>query len=194
MTGFFSKFFGGKKKSADSSGTSSASSTVAVVEDVLSALIQHGDFDLVFSVRSAGVVDGNEEITVEMSGQDQALLTEKEGVLLDSIQLFVKRVVQHQLPEARVNVTFDCNGYREESSKELIELADRLRDKALEQGRSVYLRALAPKDRKIVHQHLASDDRIRSRSVGDGLYKKIKIYPVKNTAREADREPTDATL
>jgi len=35
---------------------------------------------------------------------------------------------------------------------------------------------------------LAGDDRVRSRSVGDGLYKKIKIYPVKVAGRESERD------
>jgi spoIIIJ-associated protein len=102
--------------------------------------------------------------------------------------LFIKRVLQHQLPDARVNLNLDCNGYRDESSKALIELADRLKEKALEQGRSVYVRALPPKDRKVVHQHLAGDARVKSRSVGEGLYKKIKIYPVKESEHGSARD------
>ena len=58
-------------------------------------------------------------------------------------------------------------------------LAEKLKNRAIDQGKSVYLRALPPKDRKIIHQFLANDDRVKSRSVGDGLYKKIKIYPNK---------------
>jgi spoIIIJ-associated protein len=91
-----------------------------------------------------------------------------------------------------VNISFDCNGYREESSKALVDLADKLKEKALEGGRSVYLRALPPKDRKIVHQHLATDERVRSRSVGEGLYKKIKIYPVKEEAGAGQDHDEDA--
>lgn len=189
MTGFFSKLFGGKNKA---SGTT-ASTTTGIVEEIMNGLIEKAQLDLSFSIQAATLSDGTEEISVEINGNDQVLLTEKEGALLDSFQLFIKRVVQHRLPDARVNVNFDCNGFRDESSRELVDLAEKLRDKALEQGRSVYLRALAPKDRKIVHQHLASDDRIRSRSVGDGLYKKIKIYPVKSTDRESSNEPAAET-
>jgi spoIIIJ-associated protein len=186
MSGFFSKLFGGGKKKETSSGAG-AETTVGLVEEVMQGLAQHANFDMTFQVQSE-VVGDIEELTVEVSGADEELLTEKEGALLDSFQLFIKRVLQHQMPDARVNVSFDCNGFREESNKSLVELADRLKEKALEQGRSVYLRALPPKDRKVVHQHLANDERVRSRSVGDGLYKKIKIYPVKNGSRNASDE------
>lgn len=184
MSGFFSKLFGKKKAEGGKS-----SNAAGMVEEIMNGLLEKGQFDLDFTVRSSGdAAAETEEITVEVSGQDQELLTEKEGALLDALQLFIKRVVQHQMPDARVNVSFDCNGFREESNRSLVELAEKLRDKALEQGRSVYLRALPPKDRKIVHQYLASDDRVRSRSVGDGLYKKIKIYPVKAGSRDARSE------
>ncbi|HVK60832.1 MAG TPA: R3H domain-containing nucleic acid-binding protein [Bdellovibrionales bacterium] len=183
MSGFFSKIFGGKKKQA----TAAPDSPQALVETTMQGLIDRAGLELTFEVRETGA----DEITVELSGADEELLTEKEGALLDAFQLFFKRMIQHQLPDSRLNVAFDCNGYRDESSKALVELAERLKEKALEQGRSVYLRALPPKDRKIVHQHLANDDRVRSRSVGDGLFKKIKIYPVKSNGR--DREATEET-
>ena len=53
------------------------------------------------------------------------------------------------------------------------------------------MRALAPKDRKTVHQHLAGDERVRSRSIGEGLFKKVKIYPAKSAAREEMDERAD---
>lgn len=182
MSGFFSKLFGGKKKDATTVSGANAGSAVELVQDVMHGLIEKAQLDLTMDLKSE--MNGEtEEISVEMSGADEALLTEKEGALLDSFQLFIKRVLQHQMPDARVNVNFDSNNYREESNKSLVELAEKLKEKCLEQGRSVYLRALPPKDRKVVHQYLAGDDRVRSRSVGDGLYKKIKIYPVKAADR-----------
>lgn len=180
MAGLFGKLFGsGKKKSGG------ASSTTELVEEVLAGLFEKGGLDLSYDVRSE--VDGDrEELHIELSGSDNDLVTEKEGAFLDALQLFIKRVVQHQLPDARVNVNFDSNGFREEANKSLLELADRLKERCLEQGRSVYVRALPPKERKVIHQYLASDERVRSSSVGDGLYKKIKIYPVKNQGAEAN--------
>jgi spoIIIJ-associated protein len=186
VSGFFSKIFGGGKKESGSQAASGSSADL--VEKTMQGLIEKASLDLQFTI-SSDTSGETEEILVDLSGADEDLLTEKEGALLDAFQLFFKRALQHQLPDDRVNVSFDCNGYRDEASKALIDLADKLKEKALDSGRSVYFRALPPKDRKIVHQHLAGDERIRSRSVGDGLYKKIKIYPVKEeTARGQDDE------
>lgn len=164
--GFLSKIFGGGSKKKDGA--------YAVVEDTLHGLIEKSGFDLSFDIK-----DGEKEnsFMIELFGEDEELLKDKEGQLLDSFQLYMTRVLQHQLPDIRTSVEFDSNGFRQEANQELVELAEKLKGIVLSKKKSVYFRALAPKDRKIVHQYLADDDRIKSRSVGDGLYKKIKIFP-----------------
>lgn len=177
MSGFFSKLFGGKKKEG-------ANEVETLVQTTVEGLIEKGGFELAFELKSSQDDKGEPQLTIEFSGADEEILKDKEGQMIDSIQLFLKRVVQHHFPEDRTNVVIDCNGYLEESSEALIELAEKLKGIALEKGKSVYFRALPPKDRKIIHQYLANDERVRSRSIGDGLFKKIKIYPVKAAAQE----------
>lgn len=173
-----SKLFGGGKKK--SSGDTEVE---ALVSQTIEGLLDKADFNLIFDLNSGTDDQGEPQLLVEFSGEDEEILRDKEGQMIDALQLFLKRVIQHNFPEDRTNVVIDCNGFREESSKELIELAEKLKGIALEKGKSVYFRALPPKDRKIIHQHLAADERVKSRSIGDGLYKKIKIYPVKGAAQ-----------
>lgn len=177
MSGFFSKLFGGKKKDA-SEGPD------ALVHDTLVGLIERGNFDLNFDLDSGNDDKGEPQIIVELSGPDEDMIKDRDGQMIDAIQLFLKRVLQHHYPEDRTNIIIDCNGFREESNQALVELAEKLKGIALEKGKSVYFRALPPRDRKVIHQYLASDERIKSRSVGEGLFKKIKIYPAKNAAQE----------
>jgi len=179
MSGFFSKLFGGKKKTG-------GSEVENLVQSTVEGLLEKANFDLSFEVNSGTDDQGEPQMVIEFTGADDEILRDKEGQMIDAIQLFLKRVIQHHFPEDRTNVIIDCNGYREESSKELVELAEKLKGIALEKGKSVYFRALPPKDRKIIHQYLASDERVKSRSIGDGLYKKIKIYPVKSNGRHQE--------
>lgn len=177
MAGFLSKLFGGGKKAA--------SDVESLVSDTMNGLIEKAQFELSFEIRNEKTEQGD-QIHIEVSGADDELLKDKEGQMIDALQLFLKRVIQHHFPEDRTEVYIDSNGYREESNKELVELAEKLKGVALEKGRSVYFRALPPKDRKVIHQYLAGDERVKSRSVGDGLYKKIKIYPAKNNAQTSE--------
>ncbi|MBX2988116.1 MAG: hypothetical protein KF802_09485 [Bdellovibrionaceae bacterium] len=175
---FFKKLFGGGKSKGDG--------VESLVEENLANLLEKSGFDLSYSVRSDKDDGGDAIVTVELSGNDEELIKDKKGQVLDAIQLYLKRVVQHNFPEDKTTITVDCGGYREESEQALIERAESLKQIAIEQGKSVYYRALAPKDRKVVHQYLAKDPRVKSRSLGDGLYKKIKIYPAKSTAQAGD--------
>lgn len=170
--GLFSKIFGSKKTDLDS-----------VVESTLTGILEKGGFDLSYNL-DVTKKDEITEIKIDFSGPDEALLKDFKGQLMDAIQLIVKRVTQHNFSDLQTNVIVDCGGFREESEAALIERAEHLKTIAIEQGKSVYYRALPPRERKVVHQYLAQDGRVKSRSLGDGLYKKIKIFPAKNQATE----------
>lgn len=172
MTGFLKRLFGGKEKKREE----------GLINEILQGVIDKSQIEISYDLKIEDRSNGTEGklLTIEMFGADEELVTEREGQLLDAFQLYFKRVLQHNFPDQRIDVQFDCNGYREEMNKTLFQLADKLKRVAIDKKRSVYLRALPPKDRKVIHQYLADDERIKSRSVGDGLYKKIKIYPAKN--------------
>lgn len=173
MTGFFGRLFGsGKKKS------NVENENVEVIERAIDGIIENGGFSLNYKID----FEENGSLLVDFSGDDEDMLKEREGQLLDSIQLFLKRVAQHQISDLTFDISVDCNGFRNESSQALMDLADKLKNIALEKGKSVYIRALPPKDRKIVHQYLAEDGRVKSRSVGEGHFKKIKIFPTRESS------------
>ncbi|MGZ3691773.1 MAG: Jag family protein [Pseudobdellovibrionaceae bacterium] len=185
MAGFFSKLFGGKSKS-------SGGEVETLVSNTLAGIIEKGQFDLSFKISYEKEPNAEGVLAIEISGNDEELLKDKKGQMLDALQLFLKRAVQHNFPEDKTNITVDCGGYREESAAALIERAENLKTIAIEQGKSVYYRALPPKDRKVVHQYLAQDARVKSRSLGEGLYKKIKIYPAKGTANHGNENHESA--
>jgi spoIIIJ-associated protein len=166
--GILDKLFGSKKGEADEGA-------VQIVEETLDGIFGRANFDLSYDLSA----DEEGNINVEIFGNDQENLIDKEGQLLDAFQLYLKRVLQHQLPDLKTNVNCDSNGFRKEASEELIRLADKLKKIAIDKNKSVYFRALAPKDRKTIHQYLAEDGRVKSRSVGEGHFKKIKIFPAK---------------
>jgi len=179
MTGFLGKLFGKKKKEIDG--------PEALVENVIGNIIELANFELSYEIKR--LEDGT--LHVDLYGKDEELLTSKEGQLLDALQLYIRRAVQHQLPEDNFNVNVDCANFREEADKALIALAEKLKEIALTKGKSVYFRALPPKDRKVIHQYLAEDGRVKSRSIGDGHFKKIKIYPIKGSDGSAMDESMD---
>ncbi len=166
MTGLLGKIFGKKKQSGGPE---------ALVDEILDELFSLAGLELGYDLK----VQEDGSVNVDIFGEDEELLISKEGQLLDSIQLFVRRSIQHQANGEAFHVNIDCSNFRQQADAALVALAEKLKGLVLDKGKSVYFRALPPKDRKVVHQYLAEDGRVKSRSVGDGHFKKIKIYLAK---------------
>ncbi|MCC6276680.1 MAG: hypothetical protein IT289_02050 [Oligoflexia bacterium] len=167
MANFFSRLFG-KKDAA-------ATNAEEALRLALDGVIEKGAFDVTYSLEAT-----DEGFKVDFSGPDSGAFTGKDGVLLDAFQIFLKRIVQHKFPGQPSEIAVDCDGYMEDSAQELQDLAERLKGLVLQKGQPAYVRALAPRDRKVVHRYLAQDERVKSQSIGEGFAKKIKISLAKN--------------
>ena len=124
--------------------------------------------------------DGENRVSIELQGEDEKALKAKGGVLLNSVQFLIERILQHNHENKKLSVSIDSNQFNQEIEDSLARSADRLKKKVLNENRSYLFKPLDPRRRRIVHQHLSEDKRITTKSVGDGYYKKIKISISKN--------------
>lgn len=124
----------------------------------------------------------NKNLKVEFLGEDEELLLENEGEMLYGLEHLLRRylsqITTHD-PSLKFNVT--CHGDKSNDREaQLQELAEKMKTKALDQGVAVVLRPMNPAERRIIHQHLDKETSVRTVSIGDGHYKKIRIEPVTN--------------
>lgn len=176
---FFKKLFGSdSKENLDGRG---------FVELTVNTLIEKGGWEIEATVTQENLND-QVKIQVDFMGPDENLFSDKGGQYLEAIQTFLKRALQNRFPEDKSLITVDCAGFSEKNQKDLEQLADKLRKSVLQKGRPVFCRALPPKDRKIIHQYLSSDSRIKTKSVGVGNFKKIKIYLANDSEHESSSE------
>ena len=105
---------------------------------------------------------------------DKAIIG-SEGQTLDSIQYLMRKIISRRI-EGKVMFSLDAGDYRNQRRQELGAKALQLADEVRESGRTKSIPALNPAERRIVHMALQNDHTIRSRSVGDGHFKKILIY------------------
>ena len=108
-------------------------------------------------------------------GDYEADLTGQEGKILDSLQYLLRKITSKNLSE-RVRISIDVGDFREKRQDELQDLAKELAALVKEDGKTQIIPSLNPSERRVVHMALQDDKEIRSRSVGDGLFKKILIY------------------
>ena len=84
-------------------------------------------------------------------------------------------MMSRPLPD-RVSIDLDAGNFRERRVVELKKLAGELAEQVKEDGKTQAIPALNPSERRVVHVTLQDDKGVRSRSVGDGLFKKVLIY------------------
>lgn len=124
------------------------------------------------------------EVTVEfidysvacrISGEHQEVLIGNDGRTLDSLQYLLRKIMSRRLPD-RMMLSLDVGDYRQRRAQELKERALELAHQVKADGKTQAIAALNPSERRVVHMMLQDDKAIRSRSVGEGLFKKVLIY------------------
>ena len=110
-----------------------------------------------------------------LRGEFEDKLTGPEGKTLDSLQYLLRKIVSRKVPE-RLKIAVDAGDFRQRRQEELKTRAVELATLVKEEGKTQVIPALNPSERRVIHMILQEDKEIRSRSVGDGLFKKILIY------------------
>ncbi len=110
-----------------------------------------------------------------LSGDYDAEVIGPGGRTLDSLQYIIRKIANKKFSE-KIMLSLDVGDFRATRMKELEELSRKLAVQVKETGKTRTTPALNPSERRIVHMALQDDKDIRSRSVGEGLFKKILIY------------------
>ena len=110
-----------------------------------------------------------------INGTHEDALVGTDGRTLDSMQYLLRKMMSSRLPE-RMMLSLDAGDFRQRRAEELKTRALELAAQVKESGKTQAIPALNPAERREVHMVLQEDKEIRSRSVGDGLFKKILIY------------------
>lgn len=151
-----------------------------IVEEALKGILNKAGFNLSYELQ----YDGENTASVELQGEDENLLKDKGGTLLNSVQFLLERILQHNHENKKLRIVADSKKFNQEVMDSLTKSADRLKKKVLKDNKSYVFKSLDPRKRRIVHQHLSGDKRVRTQSIGDGYYKKIKIFINRKNANE----------
>ena len=139
------------------------------------------------SVEAHAAAMADEEVTIDLSGDDIALIIGKHGDTLDALQLLVA-IIANRNVEATARVVLDAEGYRDRRERSLEATALSHAAKAKESDREVVVRDLKAYERRIIHLTLRDDPEIETYSEGDGRHRNLVISPVTSS----DGSPPDA--
>ena len=119
--------------------------------------------------------DQNNKVHAKITGEFVDTLVGPEGQTLDGLQYVMRKIITRKFTQ-KVLFSLDAAGFRENRMVELQARALRLAQEVKETGKTRTIPAINPAERRMVHMALQDDTEIRSRSVGEGLFKKVLIY------------------
>jgi len=134
--------------------------------------------DLLELMNMPSEIKVREDGIIEIMGDGSGIIIGKRGATLDALQFIVNRILNKDRSEP-VYVTVDTEGYRQRHMEYLRSMAMKMGQKARHTGQSVSLERMNPYDRRIIHLALKNDSRVNTKSIGDGIFKKIVIIPRK---------------
>lgn len=122
-------------------------------------------------------VDENEDtINVVINSDDPGLIIGHHGDTLDSIQLVLSLMIAKKLGEFK-RVSVEVGDYKKNRADYLKNLAQQTKERALSEGREIFLPNLKPWERREVHMFLQEDPEVISESVGEGKERTLVVKP-----------------
>ena len=123
-----------------------------------------------------------EKLFYNIASGNTAVLIGKRGQTLEAMQYLVEKIVNKQ-SEKRVRVEIDVEGYLKKKREKLRSLAIKLGEKVKQTKKPATVGQLNGYDRRIVHLALKADSELRTHSIGEGYYRKLKIFPKQRRRR-----------
>ena len=123
---------------------------------------------------TAAYNEEEQEISLNLEGEDMGILIGKRGQTLDSLQYLVSLIV-NKGTEGYLRVKLDTENYRERRKETLETLAKNIAYKVKRTRRPVSLEPMNPYERRIIHAAVQNDKYVTTRSEGEEPFRHVVI-------------------
>jgi spoIIIJ-associated protein len=123
----------------------------------------------------------DDEIAIDIEGQDVAMLIGKGGQTLDALQYLIGIAANRKFGQ-KLRVVVDAEGYRQRHADMLTARALDYARHVKETGEEAVFDPMPARDRRIIHMALADDPSIFTYSEGEGADRHLVISPKKEEA------------
>jgi spoIIIJ-associated protein len=154
------------------SGTAvSLDEQVELAENFTRGLVERFGFPVEVSAQS----DGDDDVLVDVRGDDLGLLIGPKAATLDAFQEVVRIMVHHRIGGHGARIHVDVAGYRARRQAALAEFARQAAARALESGRDQVFEPMSPGDRKVVHDTVSAIEGVETFSEGEEPRRRVVI-------------------
>lgn len=123
----------------------------------------------------AARAEGDDDVTVDISGSDLGLLIGPKAATVDAVQEIVRTAVQRRIGGHGARIHVDVAGYRARRQQALAEFARQAAQRAIESGRDQAFEPMSPGDRKIVHDTVNEIEGVGTISEGEEPRRRVVI-------------------
>ncbi len=113
-------------------------------------------------------------LDIDLSGDDMGVLIGKRGQTLDSLQYLVSLVVNKDVQDY-IRVKVDTEDYRRRRKETLENLAKNIAYKVKRTKRPVSLEPMNPYERRVIHSALQNDKYVTTHSEGDEPFRRVVV-------------------
>jgi spoIIIJ-associated protein len=117
-----------------------------------------------------------DKILLEIRGEDVGILIGKRGRTLNALQ-YIIRLLAERRGEIKKKILLDSGGYRARRERNLIRLANRIAREVAQTKKEKKLPPMNPHERHIIHASLQDNTSVVTRSIGEGLSRRVIIAP-----------------
>ena len=145
------------------------SDTAKAARDFLSGLTERMSVPV-----SIEVMETEEQLRMQMAGDNMSLLIGRRGETLDALQYLTSLTVNRGR-EDYLRISIDTENYRAKREEALRKLAVRMAGRAKKSGKRVALEPMNPYERRILHSALQNDPEVTTHSEGEEPYRRVII-------------------
>ena len=134
--------------------------------------------DLITTDATITMDESNDELLFNITGGNTAVLIGRRGKTLEAIQYVVEKIINKHHKD-RIRVQIDVGEYLKIKQNNLVELAQRMAEKAVKKNKPFSIGKLNSYDRRIIHIALKNNKQVKTMSVGKNYYRRLVIFPRK---------------
>ena len=138
-------------------------------EAVLHEILSHMGLEVQIESQ---IINGSVHLTV--SSDNPGILIGKHGQTLNAVE-YLLNCILNRSSLVKKKVFVDAEGYRERREQMLTDLAYRAAAKVKQTHQEIVLDPMSPRDRRIIHGTLQSDEHIRTYSRGEGMMRRVAV-------------------
>ncbi|MDP2646662.1 MAG: RNA-binding cell elongation regulator Jag/EloR [Desulfobacterales bacterium] len=151
-------------------------SAVTLAREALQKMLDAVTSEAIITVRNE-----KDQLVLDISGGNTAVLIGKRGQTLEAMQYLIEKIVGKQ-HGGQGYIEIDVEGYLENRRSNLQKLAERCAEKAVRNEKPVTIGQMNARDRRIVHLALKTDNKVRTQSMGDGYVRRLVVFPRKTNS------------